>query len=281
MAIGYIYVSDRARHWEKMLNIILTTKLEDNYVYEISNIKRGCIKKLNKKIYKDNVKQILCEKKIEEHIEIDKLITGKNIMKYIIYEIIEYIFTKQEKQTGLEDIYFLIKKDEEIYLKNIIFLSKIFKTTNIITDQVNKFQKIAEKLYEEDETVISVSNNKRKSLRRAKYIINFDLNAEELISYNINRTALIINITNDIKIENLSFEGISINNVSLELPDEIKDYFGILSKKIDKTALYASLLNQKQELDRIRIKIKEDNIHILNLIGYNGEIDQNELVRIS
>ena len=55
----------------------------------------------------------------------------------------------------------------------------------------------------------------------------------------------------------------------------------ILTEKIDKTTLYVSLLNRKQELERIRTRIKDDNIHILDLIGYNGTIDQKELARIS
>ena len=124
-------------------------------------------------------------------------------------------------------------------------------------------------------------NNKKKSLRRAKYIVNFDFDTEKLIQYSINRTAVIINVNNDMKIENIAFEGICINNINIEIPNEIEKYFDILTEKIDKTTLYVSLLNRKQELERIRTRIKDDNIHILDLIGYNGTIDQKELARIS
>ena len=85
----------------------------------------------------------------------------------------------------------------------------------------------------------------------------------------------------DMKIENIAFEGICINNINIEIPNEIEKYFDILTEKIDKTTLYVSLLNRKQELERIRTRIKDDNIHILDLIGYNGTIDQKELARIS
>ena len=155
MSIGYIFLSDRARWWEKLLNIILTTKLEENYIYELSNTSKNCIKRLNKKMRKDNVKQIICDKKIEKHIETDKQkITKSSIMNYMLLEILKYVFEKQGKVMGLEDIYFLIDKDEEISLKNIIMLSKIFKTTNIVTGDINKFEKITETLFNEDETVI-------------------------------------------------------------------------------------------------------------------------------
>ena len=53
MSIGYIFLSDRARWWEKLLNIILTTKLEENYIYELSNTSKNCIKRLNKKMSKN------------------------------------------------------------------------------------------------------------------------------------------------------------------------------------------------------------------------------------
>lgn len=282
MSIGYIFLSDRARWWEKLLNIILTTKLEENYIYELSNTSKNCIKRLNKKMSKNNVKQIICEKKIEEYIKTDKQqVSKKCIMNYMLLEILKYVFKNQGKVMGLEDIYFLIDKDEEISLKNIIMLSKIFKTTNIVTGDINKFEKITETLFNEDETVISISNNKKKSLRRAKYIVNFDFDTEKLIQYSINRTAVIINVNNDMKIENIAFEGICINNINIEIPNEIEKYFDILTEKIDKTTLYVSLLNRKQELERIRTRIKDDNIHILDLIGYNGTIDQKELVRIS
>ena len=105
-------------------------------------------------------------------------------------EILEYIFEIQGKKMEQEDIYFLINKDEDIYLENIKTLSEKFKTTNIITEELSKFQKIVENIFEE-ETTIYLSNNKRKSLRRAKYIVNFDYGIGEIEKYNINRTAIL------------------------------------------------------------------------------------------
>lgn len=129
-----------------------------------------------------------------------------------------------------EDIYFLINKDEDIYLENIKTLSEKFKTTNIITEELSKFQKIVENIFEE-ETTIYLSNNKRKSLRRAKYIVNFDYGIGEIEKYNINRTAILINIEQKVKIESMAFEGISINNVNIQIPDELIEHFGRMMEK--------------------------------------------------
>lgn len=277
--VGYIFLSNRARWWEKKLNIIITTKFKEYYIYEISNLNRRCVEKLRKLIKKDNIKQVACEEEIQQYVNKKILIDEKDIIKYLILEILEYIFEIQGKKMEQEDIYFLINKDEDIYLENIKTLSEKFKTTNIITEELSKFQKIVENIFEE-ETTIYLSNNKRKSLRRAKYIVNFDYGIGEIEKYNINRTAILINIEQKVKIESMAFEGISINNVNIQIPDELIEHFGRMMEKINKNILYMSLVNQKQELARIKDRIKEDNIHILNLIGDKGIISQEEFKRI-
>ena len=277
--VGYIFLSNRARWWEKKLNIIITTKFKEYYIYEISNLNRRCVEKLRKLIKKDNIKQVACEEEIQQYVDKKILIDEKDIIKYLILEILEYIFEIQGKKMEQEDIYFLINKDEDIYLENIKTLSDKFKATNIITEEISKFQKIVENIFEE-ETTIYLSNNKRKSLRRAKYIVNFDYGIGEIEKYNINRTAILINIEQNVKIESMAFEGISINNVNIQIPDELIEHFGRMMEKINKNILYMSLVNQKQELARIKDRIKEDNIHILNLIGDKGIISQEEFKRI-
>lgn len=277
--VGYIFLSNRARWWEKKLNIIITTKFKEYYIYEISNLNRRCVEKLRKLIKKDNIKQVACEEEIQQYVDKKILIDEKDIIKYLILEILKYIFEIQGKKMEQEDIYFLINKDEDIYLENIKTLSEKFKTTNIITEELSKFQKIVENIFEE-ETTIYLSNNKRKSLRRAKYIVNFDYGIGEIEKYNINRTAILVNIEQKVKIESMAFEGISINNVNIQIPDELIEHFGRMMEKINKNILYMSLVNQKQELARIKDRIKEDNIHILNLIGDKGIISQEEFKRI-
>ncbi|MEE0789751.1 MAG: hypothetical protein U0M05_00390 [Clostridia bacterium] len=277
--VGYIFLSNRARWWEKKLNIIITTKFKEYYIYEISNLNRRCVEKLRRLIKKDNIKQVACEEEIQQYVDKKILIDEKDIIKYLILEILEYIFEIQGKKMEQEDIYFLINKDEDIYLENIKTLLEKFKTTNIITEELSKFQKIVENIFEE-ETTIYLSNNKRKSLRRAKYIVNFDYGIGEIEKYNINRTAILINIEQNVKIESMAFEGISINNVNIQIPDELIEHFGRMMEKINKNILYMSLVNQKQELARIKDRIKEDNIHILNLIGDKGIISQEEFKRI-
>ena len=106
--VGYIFLSNRARWLEKKLNIIITTKFKEYYIYEISNLNRRCVEKLRKLIKKDNIKQVACEEEIQQYVDKKILIDEKDIIKYLILEILEYIFEIQGKKMEQEDIYFLI-----------------------------------------------------------------------------------------------------------------------------------------------------------------------------
>ena len=96
---------------------------------------------------------------------------------------------------------------------------------NIVTHNRNQFAGLEEEA-EQNFEPISVLNNKRKSLRNAKYILNVDFSGEKIKEYSIDRTAIIFNIA-DTKIDKLMyFDGNIINNVKLidngefELQDE-------------------------------------------------------------
>ncbi len=61
--------------------------------------------------------------------------------------------------------------------------------------------------------------------------MNFDYGIGEIEKYNINRTAILINIEQKVKIESMAFEGISINNVNIQIPDELIEHFGRMMEK--------------------------------------------------
>ena len=85
---------------------------------------------------------------------------------------------------------------------------------NIVSPNVKEFYNI------EDENVI-VINNKKKSLKRAKFIVNIDFDEEILKQYFINRDAVILNLSSN-KIKNLlGFDGAIINNVRIINDNEV------------------------------------------------------------
>lgn len=142
-------------------------------------------------------------------------------------------------------------------------------------------------MLENDGILIAVSNNKKKALKRAKYIINVNLNKEELEKYTINRNSIIINIRENVKYNSSSFDGININYFNISCPDEYiekLEQVGNIEVKFDLVKLYESILlcnnMQKQELEAIYERINEDGIYVTELIGNNGPISDEELQKI-
>ncbi len=279
MNIAYVY-TDRKKYKYNLFNIVDKKRLNNDYIFKITNTKQKTEFKINKQFKKLGLINIVCSKDIKsDFLDTYYKITGKNLMNYMLYDILKYIFNIQNKKMELSDIYLLIKNDKEKYIENIKLLSYNFKSLNIITDNINKFQKIADILTNKNNCLIYVANNKSKSLLRAKYIINFDLNSDEIEEYNINRNAIIINIEDHIKIKNNSFDGIIINSIEINLSDEIREYFGKILDNFNPSQLYESLINQKQELECIRNRIKKDGIDISYLTGNNGKICEEELIK--
>lgn len=276
MNTAYIYL-----YKTNIFTRVKKKRISNDYIFMVTNLKPKTIKKIEGKLKKHIVKRIVCTKEINELLSGNYYeITGKNLMNYMLYDILKYIFDIQNVKMELNDIYFLIKNDDEKYIQNIKMLSYYFKSINIITDNIQKFQKIADAVSKENECLIYITSNKVKSLLRAKYIINFDLNNDEIEKYNINRKGIIINIKNNIRIKNNLFDGIVINSVEINFNEEIRKYFDNLMNIFNTSQLYESILNQKQELEQIRKRIKEDGVDILYLNGNNGKICEEELVKL-
>lgn len=236
---------------------------------------------------------------------------GKGLFKYIIYEILVYIINIQNRKPELEDIYIIANTIDEIMLDNIIFLSTKFKNVNIVSKNIGKYAYIEELVYNNTGNNVILLNNKRKSLRRAKYIINVDNSIKELNEYLIYRKAIIINMqlekkeqvnwktsnqidggTNKKTIEQgkksntiflTGFEGIFVNSFEIDLNDKTKQFFkkyGLIN--ITKMSiLYESFLNKKENFENIREKIEDAELMVTKLYGNNGIIDENEYKRVN
>ncbi len=61
---------------------------------------------------------------------------------------------------------------------------------------------------------ITITNNKRKSLLKAKIIINMDFDEELINSFNLNSKALVIQLNKEIYIKSKLFNGINILGLS-------------------------------------------------------------------
>ena len=118
---------------------------------------------------------------------------SKAIYCTFIIEILNNIIKIKNEQAEEQSIYFLT--NNEVDAKLLENFKKQYKMIYIVTENIEKLKKLEDRA-EENLEMLAVLNNKRKSLARAKYIINFDFNRENINQYNINRTAVLLNLYN-------------------------------------------------------------------------------------
>ena len=222
---------------------------------------------------------------------------GRKLMIYMQYDILIYILNTQNIDVNNADVFFLIKKDNDL---NLQFLSKFIencKTVNIVTNHIARFKEVQERIYENENILIGISNNKSKALKRARYILNVNMDENDIKKYKINRDAIIINLKNMVYYNNPGFNGININYMQISLPDEYIEQFECINNQneFDLTKLYEVYLMQELNIEKRKLIvlkcekvenieekiIKQDGIKITGLIGNNGRICESEFVKIS
>ena len=271
---------------------------DNNYIIAIHDKdKKSIQKRLVKKIYKQKIDAIVFSKELEgkfkddicEMLKLDdninvKMINGKKLMEYMEFDIMKYILEKQKHSMRQEDIYIIFKRDNSLNLNFLVRFIENFRMTNIVTNDIERLKNVQDNLLDNENILISVSNNKKKALRRAKYVLNVNLTTEELAKYNINRNAVIINIRENVKYSNPGFEGVNVNYFDIKVPDEFDEKFEQMGNNFDLVKLYESILIAENfgeaSTEKVYEKIARDEIQVKNVIGINGRISDEELERV-
>lgn len=264
-------------------NLIKAINYNDKEMYfifcrELVNEEK-LLHKINQKVKQiphENINiKIILSKQIKQLIRkdisiknIDKLknilqnsIEDKRIYMDFANEVVMSVIKSKKEVPEEQSIYILLNSNNIKYMNWINKIISNYKMINIITQNTEKF-KAFESNAEAEMQPISILNNKRKSIAKAKYIINIDFNYEDIIAYYINRTAIIFNISNT-KIKNLSnFDGIIINNINIEKSNQefdLKDEY--IENNADRDEILEDIENYMYELE-----------------GNNGKIEINELL---
>lgn len=258
-------------------NFYINTISEDKKVYLVidtnnKKIYENIIKRLRKERTKTQKVQIVLEDDLKEYIDYFsefKILNGKDFMNNNVKTILEKIL--ENIPMALQDVFILTNKYNEQSIRTIKNIGQEFKSVNVISKEIEKY-KTLEDILENETIVFSIANNKKKSLKKAKIIINMDFSNEQLQEYNICRSAIIVNLSKE-KIKNLkSFEGTIVQNVEIELEDSEKEIFkeNNIIEEFKKVELYESISTKKiQDVKRIK-----------KIYGNNGEIDKKELINI-
>jgi len=237
------------------------------------------INKLVTLFYEQNIKNVVLSNEIFENSVIKEnlrnnninVLAGNRLYNILVPKIIETICSYKNANMQNEKITFLVNENTEANLNNILEVSQMVKTVNIVTYFPHKFERIVNYLYEEMGILIRLSNNRKKDLLNSNIIINIDFNEELINKYYLNVKAIILNIPPNIKIFSKKFAGININSYNIIIPEEYK-----LEDFSDKY-IYETTLLHKNVIE-IKNKIKE--VKIKNLIGKNGIINKKEFLSI-
>ena len=237
-------------------------------------------KRINKKLYDNNIKNVVLSNYLEEN-EILKqklycqninILDGRYLFYLLIPEIIEYILKRQKVKLQNGEVTLLINDFTQNNAKIITYIAQNVKRVNIVTNHSNKFKKIEDYLYNELGVILNITNNKSKSLSNANIIINIDFPEEIINKYEINSNAIIVNIFNEIKIRAKKFNGININYYKACIPKEYQ-IDGFQNNLVYESSIYkCSYENARKDIIANKIRIKK-------LVGINGDISENEFCK--
>lgn len=277
----YIEKNDKPNFIQKKLNIL---KFIDNTIILpiTENTKEKNIEKIAIKTRKiiqknSNSRKIVLSKEIQkEQTYINYLNTygiqisdGKWLFEILLPNITEYIIEK--KKIDKVNISILVNDLTDVELENIKILARKHKTINIVTNHIEKFRKLEKDLQENEGIIITITNNKKKSLIKSQIILNIDFPTELINKYNIKDDAIIVNIKGKTKINKKRFSGLNINNYEIDFRDDKKNQKALNNKYYLKD-MYESELYKKQRIREIKEKIKYDKVVIKKLILNNGEL---------
>ena len=279
----FIQENDKPSKISKLFNIL---KLKEDKIIlpikeenlEIKNASKLAVK--TKKILDlANCNKVIISKKIkQQQLYINylnsyniEIVDGKWLFEVLTYEIIEYISKVKKIKKEELSVSILINKVTEMSLYNIRKIAKNCKRVNIVTNHIELFKNLENQILDEDGIMLTITNNKKKSLSKSDIILNIDFPKELINQYNIYEDAIIVNIQGNIKIKKKRFNGICINDYEIQvLNDEEFDYDKDI--KYCKKEIYESNIYKKQPMENIIRKIQRDKVKIIELFGENTTI---------
>lgn len=245
-----------------------------------------CVKNINRNLINCNIRYSILSKKISKLEDINmicktnsiEILKGKYLFKAMILDVLNYILEIRGEKIESQAIHVVVNENSNINIDLIEYLSSNVKNLNVVTSQIKKFQRLEQYLYDKKDIMIVVANNKKKSLQRAEIIINIDLSQEELLKYQINRNAIVINLSKNVIEMKKSFNGIIANLLEIGRLHSSSVNGESLFKNIE---VYESTIIDKVCLKEILDKIKEDKIFVDYLTGGRGKIQKMEYIKLA
>ncbi len=276
----YIQETDKPVWMARILNLIEI--IDDKIILPInkeealSNKKITILAKRIKKILdKTNCKSVVLSKKLKKEKSLlellgsynIKIIDGKWLFEVLSSKVLDYIILKKNLKKEETNVSILINNNNSDYIiENIKTIIRTYKSVNIVTTHIEKFKKMEKELLEEEGNMITITNNKKKSLARSKIILNIDFESKELNKYNIPEDSIIVNLEKNIEINNKRFNGLNINDYEISF-ENFDDFDYDKDDLYWKKDIYEASIYKKQPFKYIERKLNKDKVKIVELVG--------------
>lgn len=274
----YVQETDKPNFLFKLFNIVRLQ--EDKIILPIGKekIKSKRAEKLAKKtkkiLGKTNCNKIVLSKMMKTQENYKNylysyninIVEGRWLFEVLSKQILEYVIKKEKMKKEETRLSILVNEITDNFLQNIKEIVKQYKSVNIVTNHIEKFKRIEEKILQEDGIMITVTNNKKKSLAKSEIILNVDFPTELINQYYIYEEAIIINLRGNVKINRKRFNGININDYKMKF-NYLDEFDYDKNNLYDKKDIYEAQIYQKQPYQEIIKRIKKDKVKIVGLIG--------------
>lgn len=279
----YIQETDKLNFIYNLLNIV---KLQEDKIIlpigeeEIPSKKAEKLAKRTKQIIeKGNCPKVILSKKIKTQEDYKNYLytyqisitEGRWLFEVLSAKALEYVVNKENMKKEETQVSILVNEISENLLENIKQIVREYKRVNIVTNHLEKFKKIEEQILEKEGIMITVSNNKKKSLSKSKIILNVDFPTELINKYNINEEAIIINLRGNVKINKKRFNGININDYEIKF-NQFDEFDHDKNNLYNQKDIYEAQIYQNQPYEYIERKIKKDQVQIAYLKGNKTEL---------
>lgn len=276
----YIQETDKPVLVARIFNIVEIIEdkiiLPLNYGEVLDNKKaRILAKKIKKILDKTGCKSVILSKNLKRQEDFVELLSGYGInivngrwlFCVLSNKVLDYIVKKEKLKKEETNVSIMVNRNDSDYIiENIKNIIRAYKSVNIVTTNARKFKKLEKDILEKEGTMITVTNNKKKSLMRSKIILNVDFTNEEINKYNIPDEAIVVNLCGNVNINKKRFNGLNINDYEISF-ENFEEFDYDKSKLYFQKDIYEAMLYKKQPYEYIERKIKRDKVRIEELIG--------------
>lgn len=300
MKVGYIIEDSSTTanrffsFWNKGLKKILqkvSMKWEEEQILLFipkykKKIPKGIIKKIDRQLNKYKIKQVVLSKNLWEKKQLVNFLfetgidlrDGKYLFSCLSLDVLEYIAKQIQEPLSNQEVCVLLNNTSSFYKDLILQIATKVKRVKLITNHIEQFKVLEAKLYDNLGIMMTLSNNKKKSIAKAGIILNIDFPKELINKYTIGRNAIIINLEEKVMIENRNFNGIVISDYQLNAIEKVDNMIQIYPDLEKNHVCEVDFLSLSAE--EIKNKKNVEKMEIAGLLGNNGVIDINDFLRI-